>query len=229
MTVDLLTVALMLLAAVLHAAWHSLVKSSDDPIVSLAGMGLVGFDPGARASAVRRHAGAGHVVGADRVHRTARDVQALPLQCLRARRSRRSVSAGAGRRAAVRAGDRLCRARPGADSAAVACDRRYLGRPHAHRGGAAAAEPQSAAAHGCGVRGARGRELLGARRLWRAGRRKLDRLHRLADRARQHDVSAGEPAPARLPRCGPRCGSCEAASSCRACSGCCRSACSCGR
>jgi drug/metabolite transporter (DMT)-like permease len=45
MTVDLLTVALMLLAAVLHAAWHSLVKSSDDPIVSLAGMGLVASIP----------------------------------------------------------------------------------------------------------------------------------------------------------------------------------------
>jgi len=45
MTVDPLTVALMLFAAVLHAAWHSLVKSSDDQIVSLAGMGLVASIP----------------------------------------------------------------------------------------------------------------------------------------------------------------------------------------
>lgn len=45
MSVDLLTVALMLFAAILHAAWHGLVKSSDDQIVNLAGMGVVAAIP----------------------------------------------------------------------------------------------------------------------------------------------------------------------------------------
>ena len=38
---DPLTIALMLLAGLLHASWHSLVKYGDDQIVVLAGMGLV--------------------------------------------------------------------------------------------------------------------------------------------------------------------------------------------
>jgi drug/metabolite transporter (DMT)-like permease len=38
---DLLTIALMLIAALLHAAWHSLVKSGADQMVTLAGMGMV--------------------------------------------------------------------------------------------------------------------------------------------------------------------------------------------
>ncbi len=38
---DLLTVALMLIAALLHAGWHSLVKSGADQLVTLAGMGIV--------------------------------------------------------------------------------------------------------------------------------------------------------------------------------------------
>jgi len=39
--IDSLTVTLMLLAALLHASWHSLVKYRDDQNVVLAGMGLV--------------------------------------------------------------------------------------------------------------------------------------------------------------------------------------------
>jgi drug/metabolite transporter (DMT)-like permease len=38
---DTLTIALMLAAALLHASWHSLVKSSSDQIGLLAGIGLV--------------------------------------------------------------------------------------------------------------------------------------------------------------------------------------------
>src|ERR1043166_1212537 len=38
---DPLTVALMLIAALLHAGWHSLVKSGADQLVTLAGMGIV--------------------------------------------------------------------------------------------------------------------------------------------------------------------------------------------
>lgn len=38
---DLLTIALMLAAALLHAGWHSLVKSGADQTVTLAGMGMV--------------------------------------------------------------------------------------------------------------------------------------------------------------------------------------------
>jgi drug/metabolite transporter (DMT)-like permease len=38
---DLLTIALMLTAALLHAGWHSLVKSGADQTVTLAGMGMV--------------------------------------------------------------------------------------------------------------------------------------------------------------------------------------------
>ena len=38
---DLLTVALLLVAALLHAGWHSLVKAGDDQVLMLAGMGLV--------------------------------------------------------------------------------------------------------------------------------------------------------------------------------------------
>jgi len=38
---DLLTIGLMLLAALLHAGWHSLVKAGADQTVTLAGMGLV--------------------------------------------------------------------------------------------------------------------------------------------------------------------------------------------
>jgi len=38
---DLLTIGLMLLAALLHAGWHSLVKAGADQSVTLAGMGLV--------------------------------------------------------------------------------------------------------------------------------------------------------------------------------------------
>jgi drug/metabolite transporter (DMT)-like permease len=38
---DLLTVTLMLAAALLHAGWHSLVKSGADQTVTLAGMGIV--------------------------------------------------------------------------------------------------------------------------------------------------------------------------------------------
>jgi drug/metabolite transporter (DMT)-like permease len=38
---DLFTIVLMLLAGVLHAGWHSLVKSGADQTVNLAGMGIV--------------------------------------------------------------------------------------------------------------------------------------------------------------------------------------------
>jgi len=38
---DLLTIVLMLAAALLHASWHSLVKSGADRMVTLAGMGTV--------------------------------------------------------------------------------------------------------------------------------------------------------------------------------------------
>jgi drug/metabolite transporter (DMT)-like permease len=38
---DVTTITVMLLASMLHAGWHSLVKFSGDQIVSLAGMGLV--------------------------------------------------------------------------------------------------------------------------------------------------------------------------------------------
>jgi drug/metabolite transporter (DMT)-like permease len=38
---DLLTVVLMLLAGLLHASWHSLVKYGSDQVLVLAGMGLV--------------------------------------------------------------------------------------------------------------------------------------------------------------------------------------------
>lgn len=38
---DSLTIGLMLIAAVSHASWHSLVKSASDGIATLAGMGLV--------------------------------------------------------------------------------------------------------------------------------------------------------------------------------------------
>jgi len=38
---DLLTIGLMLLAALLHAGWHSLVKAGADQTVTLVGMGLV--------------------------------------------------------------------------------------------------------------------------------------------------------------------------------------------
>jgi drug/metabolite transporter (DMT)-like permease len=38
---DLLTVALMLAAALLHAGWHSLVKAGADQLTTLAGMGIV--------------------------------------------------------------------------------------------------------------------------------------------------------------------------------------------
>ncbi|MFL5042766.1 MAG: EamA family transporter [Xanthobacteraceae bacterium] len=38
---DSLTIILMLLAALLHAGWHSLVKSGADQMVTLAGMGMV--------------------------------------------------------------------------------------------------------------------------------------------------------------------------------------------
>lgn len=38
---DLITVGLMLLASLLHASWHSLVKSSGAQLTTLAGMGLV--------------------------------------------------------------------------------------------------------------------------------------------------------------------------------------------
>src|SRR5665647_242997 len=38
---DTLTIVLMLLAGVLHASWHSLVKYGGDQILVLAGMGLV--------------------------------------------------------------------------------------------------------------------------------------------------------------------------------------------
>jgi drug/metabolite transporter (DMT)-like permease len=38
---DHLTITLMLLAALLHAGWHSLVKGGDDQMVTLAGMGMV--------------------------------------------------------------------------------------------------------------------------------------------------------------------------------------------
>ena len=38
---DLLTITLMLMAALLHAGWHSLVKAGGDQTVTLAGMGLV--------------------------------------------------------------------------------------------------------------------------------------------------------------------------------------------
>lgn len=44
---DLLTVSLMLLAALLHAAWHSLVKFGQDQVTVLVGMGLVGTIPAA--------------------------------------------------------------------------------------------------------------------------------------------------------------------------------------
>jgi len=39
--VDLLTIALMLFAGLLHASWHALVKSGADQTANLAGMGLV--------------------------------------------------------------------------------------------------------------------------------------------------------------------------------------------
>ena len=38
---DSITIALMLVAALLHASWHSLVKSGADQTVTLAGMGMV--------------------------------------------------------------------------------------------------------------------------------------------------------------------------------------------
>lgn len=38
---DAATITLILLASPLHASWHSLVKSSTDPIVLLAGMGFI--------------------------------------------------------------------------------------------------------------------------------------------------------------------------------------------
>jgi hypothetical protein len=38
---DPLTIILMLMAALLHAGWHSLVKSGADQMVTLAGMGTV--------------------------------------------------------------------------------------------------------------------------------------------------------------------------------------------
>ncbi|MGZ8396270.1 MAG: hypothetical protein ACXW3X_06865 [Rhodoplanes sp.] len=38
---DLLTVVLMLLAGLLHASWHSLVKYGSDQVLVLTGMGLV--------------------------------------------------------------------------------------------------------------------------------------------------------------------------------------------
>lgn len=38
---DSLTIAVMLLAALLHASWHALVKSGEDQITILAGMGVV--------------------------------------------------------------------------------------------------------------------------------------------------------------------------------------------
>jgi drug/metabolite transporter (DMT)-like permease len=38
---DLITIVLMLLASLLHASWHSLVKSSGEQLTTLAGMGLV--------------------------------------------------------------------------------------------------------------------------------------------------------------------------------------------
>ena len=38
---DLLTIVLMLLAGLLHASWHSLVKYGPDQVLVLAGMGLV--------------------------------------------------------------------------------------------------------------------------------------------------------------------------------------------
>lgn len=41
MTLDTLTVVLLLLASLLHASWHSLVKYGADQVVVLAGMGLV--------------------------------------------------------------------------------------------------------------------------------------------------------------------------------------------
>lgn len=39
--IDSLTIALMLVAAVLHASWHALIKSASNGIAALAGMGLV--------------------------------------------------------------------------------------------------------------------------------------------------------------------------------------------
>jgi drug/metabolite transporter (DMT)-like permease len=38
---DFLTISLLLLAAVLHAGWHSLVKAGGDQMLTLAGMGMV--------------------------------------------------------------------------------------------------------------------------------------------------------------------------------------------
>jgi drug/metabolite transporter (DMT)-like permease len=43
--VDLLTIALMLLAGSLHAGWHGLVKSGTDQTANLAGMGIVAALP----------------------------------------------------------------------------------------------------------------------------------------------------------------------------------------
>jgi drug/metabolite transporter (DMT)-like permease len=43
--VDLFTIALMLLAGLLHAGWHSLVKSGADQTANLAGMGIVAALP----------------------------------------------------------------------------------------------------------------------------------------------------------------------------------------
>jgi hypothetical protein len=41
MMLDFPTIMLMLIAALLHASWHALVKSASDGIAALAGMGLV--------------------------------------------------------------------------------------------------------------------------------------------------------------------------------------------
>ncbi|NDB69891.1 MAG: hypothetical protein EB015_18200, partial [Methylocystaceae bacterium] len=39
--IDSSTIALMLLAALLHASWHALIKSAANGVAALAGMGLV--------------------------------------------------------------------------------------------------------------------------------------------------------------------------------------------
>ncbi len=41
MQIDLVTLALMLMAGLLHASWHAMVKAGVDQIVALAGMGMV--------------------------------------------------------------------------------------------------------------------------------------------------------------------------------------------
>jgi drug/metabolite transporter (DMT)-like permease len=45
--VDLLTIGLMMLAGLLHASWHALVKSGADRTANLAGMGIVAAVPAA--------------------------------------------------------------------------------------------------------------------------------------------------------------------------------------